>query len=328
MNILAKQTFTSEIELAVGNFLTVTDTKKVTDVVTDKLSGYEMTENKSSEIDSDSMDFLNLFLDAKIIEGRSEKTVERYSYILERMIQDVGCPVEKITKYHIRTYLMSLKEHGLQDSSIEGVRACISSFFTWLWKEGLIQRNPCANIAAIKCQRKIRQPFSEMEIAKIKESCHTLRDKALISFLLSTGCRISEICALNRDDVDFKELECKVLGKGNKERTVYINSECALALKNYINARTDDSPALFEGRGTKRLGPHGARFALKLIEDESGVVNIHPHRFRRTLATSLINHGMPIQEVAFVLGHEKLDTTMRYVYMEKNNVKNSYRKYA
>ena len=327
MSIQAKQLFTADVQSEVGKFLTAVDTKKVTDVVTDKLADYELIENDHEGIDSDSLNYLGLFLDAKRVEGRSEKTVNRYSYIIERMLKEIGTPVSRISKYHIRSYLMGLKDHGLQDSSIEGVRACASSFFGWLWKEGLINSNPCANVGAIKCQKKIREPFSSIEIAQIKEGCETLRDKALIRFLLTTGCRISEVCSLNRDDVDFKELECNVLGKGNKERTVYIDSECALMLKKYLESRTDNSPALFEGRGTDRLTPHGARFALKLIEEKTGVTNIHPHRFRRTLATNLINHGMPIQEVAFVLGHEKIDTTLRYVYMEKTNVKNSYRKY-
>jgi site-specific recombinase XerD len=146
--------------------------------------------------------------------------------------------------------------------------------------------------------------------------------------LLSTGCRISEICALNRNDIDIVNKEILVLGKGNKERTVFIDDVTAMLLQRYLEERKDDSEALFVGKGTSRLKPGGIRKILNAVATKAGVENTHPHRFRRTLATSLIDHGMPIQEVAAILGHEKLDTTMKYVYLNKTHVKNSYNKYV
>ena len=202
------------------------------------------------------------------------------------------------------------------------------SFFGWLWREGLIEKNPCGNIATIKCKKVIRKPYTPEEVERLKESCLTLRDKTIICVLLSTGCRISEVCNLNRDDIDFQRLECKVLGKGNKERTVYIDSVTAMMLKRYILTRDDITQALFTGKGTQRLTPHGVRKMLTGVGERAEVENVHPHRFRRTLATNLINRGMPIQEVAAVLGHDKIDTTLKYIYIEDENVKSAYRKFA
>lgn len=275
-----------------------------------------------------SEDYLKAFLDAKQIEGRSEKTLERYRYILMKMLDRVAAPLPEITTYHIRSYLIEEKNRGLGDKTIEGERTVFSSFFGWLWKEGLLDKNPCANIGAIKCAKKIRHPYSDVEIEKLKEACGSIRDKALISFLLSTGCRISEVCGLDREDVDFESLECQVFGKGKKERTVYIDNVTAMLLKRYLKSRSDLMPALFVGKGTERITPGGVRARLKTIAEKAEVENVHPHRFRRTLATNLINHGMQIQEVASILGHDKIDTTMKYVFIEKTNVKNAYRKYA
>lgn len=326
MSIASRQMFLEEIEAQLGTRLTVSNTRDAMKMITDTLTAYEI-EYTGTPADSPD-DYLQAFLDAKQIEGRSQKTIDRYKYILKKMLDEIHAPVRSITTYHLRAYLMDTKNRGLSDGSIEGIRSIMSSYFGWLWKEGLIERNPCANIGPIKCKKQIRLPFSAEEIERLKESCGTLRDKALISFLLSTGCRISEVCSLNREDIDFSNLECKVLGKGNKERTVYIDTVTAMLLKRYFRQRTDQDAALFIGKGTDRISPQGVRARLNTIADRAGVENVHPHRFRRTLATNLINRGMPIQEVASILGHDKIDTTMRYVFINKDNVKNAYRKYA
>ncbi len=327
MSVQAKQSLVSDVAERVGEFLTVTDTAKVTTALTDVVTNYDIEMLNIDSIDPDSMDLLKYFLDAKQTEGRSAKTVERYSYILEKMLKGIGVPVQRITVYHLRSYLMEEKNRGLSDRSLDGLRSIMSSFFGWLTKENLIKSNPCANIAAIKCQKKIRLPYSASDIEKLKTNCSSIRDKAIVCFLLATGARISEVCALNRADIDFQNMECKVLGKGNKERTVYMDEVTAMVLKEYLDARTDPYDALFVGKGTERMTPHGVRNMLDDLSEKSGVANVHPHRFRRTLATNLINHGMPIQEVAYILGHERIDTTMKYVYIEKTSVKNSYRKY-
>ncbi len=327
MSVQAKQNLVSDVAERVGEFLTATDTAKVSTALTDVVTNYDVEMLNIDSIDSDSLDLLKYFLDAKQTEGRSAKTVERYSYILEKMLKGVGIPVQRITVYHLRSYLMEEKNRGISDRSLDGLRSIMSSFFGWLTKENLIKSNPCANIAPIKCQKKIRLPYSATDIEKLKTNCTCIRDKAIVCFLLATGARISEVCALNRTDIDFQNMECTVLGKGNKERTVYMDEVTAMVLKEYLATRTDTYEALFGGKGTKRMTPHGVRNMLVDLGETAGVEHVHPHRFRRTLATNLINHGMPIQEVACILGHERIDTTMKYVYIEKSNVKNSYRKY-
>ena len=325
MSIASTQLFLEEIEKGISQHLVVDSVQQIMRCVADICSSYIIEHVIEADV---SNDYLKAFLDAKEIEGRSHKTIKRYEYILGRALKSIGVSVRSITTFHLRSYLIDAKNQGMSDRTLEGVRSILSSFFGWLWKEGMIERNPCANIGPIKCKKQIRLPFTSEEIERMKESCDNIRDKAIISFLLSTGCRISEACDLNKEDVNFVALECKVLGKGNKERTVYIDAITAMLLRRYFLSRSDNHEALFVGKGSARMTPGGIRARLKTIEETSGVEDIHPHRFRRTLATTLINRGMPIQEVASILGHDKIDTTMTYVYIEKDNVKNAYRKYA
>ena len=243
-------------------------------------------------------------------------------------METVRVNTRSITVYHLRQYLAQEKARGIADSTLEGTRQVFSSYFNWLQREGLIQTNPTANLGAIKCAKKIKLTYSEIDIERLKFNCKRLRDRAIVCFLKSTGCRISEMTQLNRDDIDLAALEVTVLGKGNKERTVYLDQVTGMLIDEYLKSRTDDHPALFIGKGTERLKPGGVRYMLRHLAERASVNHVHPHKFRRTLATNLIRHGMPIQEVAAILGHDKLDTTMRYVVLDKSDVKNSYRKYA
>lgn len=275
--------------------------------------------------EAQTFDYLAAYLQAKSIEGRSKGTLTRYEYIIKRLLAHAKVPESSITIYHIRAYFAAQKARGISDHTLEGERSVFSAYFGWLWKEKLIQSDPCANLGAIKHVKKVRKPFTDVEIEKLKECCTCIRDKALIAFLLSTGCRINEVCTLDRSAVSLISKECTVLGKGNKERKVYINDVAAMLLHRYLSERTDDDPALFYGRGG-RIHPGGVRAMLKKLEAISGVDNVHPHRFRRTLATNLIHRGMAIQEVAHILGHDKIDTTMEYVYIEDSNVQSAYRR--
>ena len=328
MSIADKKMFCMDFEGRVGEVLTVAQTAKVMKTLAEVADNYDVTATNPDDSGSDSEDMLRAFLEAKEIEGRSKNTIERYRYIVNRMSEEIRIPFRKITVYHLRSYLMDMRNLGMSDSTIGGYREVLCSMFGWLYKEGLIERNPCANLSPIKCPKVVRLPYSDVELERIKESCKTIRDKAIVSFLLSTGCRISEMCALNRDDIDYANLEVTVLGKGNKERTVYLSNVAVMNLRRYLAARKDTCKALFIGKRGNRLTPHGARAMLKVIEKKSGVENVHPHRFRRTLTTNLISRGMPIQDVAAILGHDKLDTTMRYVYIDRQSLKSSYHKYA
>lgn len=278
---------------------------------------------------SSDSDFLNAFIDAKRLEGRTEGTLGRYKYIIEKMIDGLKTPIRQVNVFHLRKYLSEQKERGVSDTTVEGVRLIISSFFGWMHSEGIIQRNPCENLASIKCAKMVRKPFSDVEIQQIKDACDNLRDITIVSTLLSTGCRISELVRINKDQIDFAHGEVIVFGKGRKERRVFLDEVSSMYAKKYIAERSDNNPAFL----VTNIEPHGrmstnsVRAALCRISGKCGVENVHPHRFRRTLATKLINRGMAIQEVAKILGHEKIETTMRYIYLDEESVHNNYKKF-
>lgn len=328
MSIADKQVLMTDLERKLGRILTVENSDAVMKMLAETLVSYDVIVADEDGICNDSEDLLSAFRDAKLIEGCSEKTIRRYMFTLRQMLRGTGVPVRKITVYHLRNYLMTLRNGGVSDATLGSYRYAYCSFFGWLQREKLIRDNPCENLKPIRFAKKVKLPFTDSDIERMKESCKTVRDKAIICFLLSTGCRINEVCELNRDEVDLQNLECVVHGKGNKERTVYLDDVTAMLLKRYFATRNDLYPALFVGMGTDRMKPNGIRKMLHNIERKTGVENIHPHRFRRTLATNLINRGMPIHEVSAILGHEKIDTTMTYIYIGKETVKNAYRKYA
>ena len=328
MSIATKKLFADELRDRLADDMTVSMMAKLMDALDLQFAQYDLERNEADGEQQEFDEILKLFLDTKSVEGRSEKTLQRYSYAMKRFREKDKTPIRNITVQNLRNYLSEEKARGISSSTLQGNRDVYLSFFGWAHREGLIPSNPTANLNPIKCKKEVRHPYSDVDIERLKESCTTLRDKAMILFLLSTGCRISEVCGLNRNDVDFHALECTVLGKGNKERTVYMDDVAAMQLQNYLRSRTDSNEALFVGKGAKRLQPGGVRQCLEVIGKRAGVENVHPHRFRRTLATNLIHHGMPVQEVAAILGHEKLDTTMKYVYMDRQNVKSSYKKYS
>lgn len=328
MSVEAKQLLMKEIESVLSTKMTSAMMIEALGEIESKIVEYTVDRDES-QCDQHVFDeLLDSFIEAKTIEGRSVKTMERYRYILGRLRDESNIPINRMTVFTMRSWLSKEQSRGISDITLEGYRNIFSSFFGWLHKEGLLQNNPCANLGPIKCRKQVKTPYSDIEIEMLKEACTCSRDKALVQFLLSTGCRISEVCALDRDSLDFHEMEVKVLGKGDKERTVFFDDVTAMLLKRYFAERKDDSPALFAGKGTGRMTPGGVRAKLNKIADRAGVENVFPHKFRRTLATTLIDRGMSIQEVASILGHDKLDTTMKYVFLNKTNVKNHYHKYS
>lgn len=328
MSIDAKQTFVNAVKNILSDKLTMTELTYAIDAVSDELSHYKMERFEDGDNGMEFTEMLETFLSAKQVEGKSPRTIKHYRYVLGRLRDDAKTPIRDYTAFTIRNWLSKEKERGIADKTLKTYREVFSSFFGWLYKEGLLSKNTCANVAPIKCRKKVPLPYSEVDLECIKENCMSTRDRAIVAFLLSTGCRVSEMCALNRDSVDFHNMECTVLGKGDKERPVFIDDVTAMLLQRYMDERKDTEEALFVGRGTSRLSQNGVRAMLKRVAKNAHVENVHPHRFRRTLATNLIDHGMQIQDVASLLGHEKLDTTLKYVYIDKNNVKNAYRKYA
>lgn len=325
MAIDAKISFTGRLTSALAGTVTVEQMETIRRELMNILDEYEMKEI-GTETGED--DLLECYLSAMQVECRSKLTIERYRYVIGRMMQQVKVPTKRITVYHLRSYIAEEKNRGVSDSTLEGIRQVFSGYFNWLQRECLIEKNPMANLGTIKCAKREKKSYTEVELEKLNMNCETVRDRAIINFLASTGCRISEMTGLDRDAVDLERLECDVHGKGNKERTVYLSEVAAMLLKEYLESRKDEDPALFVNRYGERIKPGGVREMLNRVAEAAGVEHVHPHKFRRTLATELTRHGMPIQEVARILGHDKLDTTMRYVVMNKEDVRASYRRYA
>lgn len=302
----------------------------VQDVLIMELNNYEVME-RCTEVavrDDSAEGALKKFLATKRVEGIADSTLRRYAEINKALLDYLGKPLEEITTYDIRFYLSVRRQIGhVSNRTLDGMRRCYSSFFSWLAAEGLIQHNPCAALAQIKCRKVVKKPYSAAEIEKIRKACGNIRDLALVDFLYCTGCRVSEVSRLDIADIDFERMECVVLGKGNKERKVYLTEVAAMHLQEYINNRKDVCEALFIGKG-KRLKKNGIEAVVKKLGRRAGVDNAHPHRYRRTLATNLLDRGMNIQDVASILGHADLKTTQIYCYISQENVKAAYHKYA
>lgn len=303
----------------------------VQDTLIIQLNKYEVQERCTAidVVDTSAEKLLKKFIATKRIEGIADSTLARYYDENLKLIQYLRKPINDITTYDLRFYLSARREQGkVSNRTLDGMRRCYSSFFSWLSAEGLIIKNPCAALAQIKYRKQVKKPFSATDMEKLRNSCNNLRDLALVDFLYSTGCRVSEVARLNIADIDFDLLTCTVLGKGNKERTVYLSEVAAMHLQEYIQSRSDDNEAVFCGKGSTRLGKCAIESIIKKLGKKAGVENAHPHRYRRTLATNLLDRGMNIQDVAEILGHADLKTTQIYCYISQKNVQAAYRRFS
>ena len=274
--------------------------------------------------------YLSMFLNAKKIEGCSERTLSYYKTTVEKLLDEIDDPIRKVTTDDIRDYLANYQ--GLNDCSkttIDNIRRNISSFFTWLEEEDYIIKSPMRRIHKIKTTKTVKEIISDEEIEKMRDRCSSLRDLAIIDLLYSTGIRIGELVRLNIDDIDFEERECIVFGKGDKERRVYFDAKTKIHLMGYINSRSDANPALFVTFDAPydRLQISGVEIRLRRLGRELGINKVHPHKFRRTMATRAIDKGMPIEQVQKLLGHSQIDTTMHYAIVNQTNVKVAHRKF-
>ena len=324
MAIEAKTSFLHQMEKRLETTTTADTMARVLSITADVMEGFDMRE---IGIEEETDDMLECFLQAMDVQGRSPKTIAHYRLILGKLLVEVKVSARRVTVYHLRSYLAKQKERGLKDSTLAHHREVFSSFFGWLFREGLIEKNPVVNLGNIKVAKEEKKVFSDIDMEKMKQHGRRAIDKAIITFLASTGCRVAELVGLDRTALDLENLECVVRGKGNKERTVYIDSVTAMYVKKYLATRTDDNPALFVTRTQERFNTGGIRDMLRRLEERSGVEHIHPHKFRRTLATNLARRNMPIQTIAAILGHEKIETTMEYIVMNKENTKIQYRQY-
>lgn len=275
-------------------------------------------------------EFLKMFISAKRVEGCSEKTLRYYSATIGKFLSLIQKHIMHITTDDVRNYLSNHQQiNNCSKANIDNIRRILSSFFAWLEDENYILKNPVRRIHKIKTVKTVKETYSDEALEIIRDNCKSLRDLAMIDMLSSTGMRVGELVRLNISDIDFENRECVVFGKGNKERPVYFDARTKIHLKNYIDSRTDANPALFVSllKPYNRLQISGVEIRIRKIGRELGLEKVHPHKFRRTLATRAIDKGMPIEQVQMLLGHAKIDTTMEYAMVSQNNVKISHRKY-
>ena len=292
----------------------------------------ESLEKATAEDNSgiDSMELLERFLSTKRLEGRSERTIKYYRTSISKMLEAVGKSVMAITTDDLRAYLADYQSRPtVSKATVDNQRRNLGTFFAWLEEEDYILKSPVRRIHKIKTTVAVKEAYTDDEMERLRDACENSRDLAIIDVLASTGMRIGELVKLNRDDIDFTERECLVLGKGDKERMVYFDARAKLHLKVYLDSRTDDNEALFVGLRAprNRVTINGIELRVRELGRKVGIKKCHPHKFRRTMATVAIDKGMPIEQVQRLLGHEKIDTTLHYAMVKQSNVKIAHRKY-
>ena len=308
-----------------SEYLSITQMKKLQEVILKVFA-----EEDADKIEIPNEEFLKMFLDAKKIEGCSERTLQYYKVTVEHLLSQTEVAVRKITTEEIRTYLAEYQKNSqCTNVTIDNIRRNISSFFSWLEEEDYILKSPMKRIHKIKTKTVVKSVISDEGIEKLRDSCTEIRDLAIIDLLYSTGIRVGELVNLNIDDIDLEGRECVVYGKGDKERRVYFDAKAKVHLKEYIEKRNDSNSALFVTLDAPhdRLKISGVEIRLRQLGRQLDLERIHPHKFRRTMATRAIDKGMPIEQVQKILGHSQIDTTMQYAMVNQNNVKTSHQKY-
>lgn len=308
-----------------ADYLNIAQMKKLQEVLLKNLS--DETPQKE-EISNN--EYLKMFIDAKRIEGCSMRTLSYYQVTVEHLLSQITCPIRKITTDQIRCYLANYqKRNNCSKVTVDNIRRNISSFFSWLEEEDYILKSPMRRIHKIKTKQAVKEIISDEIIERLRDNCKCLCDLAMIDLLYSTGIRVGELVGLNISDINFEERECVVYGKGDKERRVYFDAKAKLHLQNYIESRVDNNPALFVTLDAPydRIKISGVEIRIRELGRKLDIEKIHPHKFRRTMATRAIDKGMPIEQVQKILGHSQIDTTMKYAIVNQNNVKTSHRRY-
>ncbi|MBE5910118.1 site-specific tyrosine recombinase/integron integrase [Pseudobutyrivibrio sp.] len=308
-----------------SEYLSIAQMKKLQEVMLDAFSGKIAKQKQISN-----QEYLKLFLAAKTIEGCSNRTIQYYGVTIEKMLTIINLPIRKITTEDMRSYLRQYQEwNGCSKVTVDNVRRNISSFFSWLEEENYILKSPMRRIHKIKTNLQVKEIITDEDIERLRDCCNCKRDLAMIDLLYSTGMRVGELVNLNISDVDFEARECVVFGKGGKERKVYFDAKSKLHLQAYLSSRVDDNKALFVTLDAPhdRLKISGVEIRMRSLGRSNNLTRIHPHKFRRTMATRAIDKGMPIEQVQKILGHSQIDTTMHYAMVNQSNVKTSHMKY-
>ncbi|WP_339126715.1 tyrosine-type recombinase/integrase [Fusobacterium nucleatum] len=324
-----KQDLIKDIVQGMLPYLNNAQNEKLQEILQYALARYEITEKQQQEKTSE-QDFVELFLSAKRIEGCSEKSLKYYKATIEAMLDILQKDIKHIVTDDIRRYLTEYQEKRKSSKvTIDNIRRILSSFFSWLEEEDYILKSPVRRIHKVKTGTNIKETYSDEALELMRDNCIELRDLAIIDMLASTGMRVGEMVLLNRNDIDFNERECVVFGKGSKERVVYFDARTKIHLQDYLESRTDNNPALFVSLKSphERLKIGGIEVRLRKFGKQLGLQKVHPHKFRRTLATMAIDKGMPIEQLQQLLGHRKIDTTLQYAMVKQSNVKIAHRKY-
>lgn len=303
----------------------------ISDEVTKELKGYILSEGSTELVVYDNLDerILNRYCACLMIDGKSEKTIAQYRRTIIKMVEMLNEHITNIGAYDIRLFLAYEKSRGVSSRTLENTRANISAFFQWLTLEEVIEKNPCKNIKPIKYTDKVRTPLSSVELDLLRSNCKNDKERAIVELLLASGIRVSELTDLTIADVNFNNLSIQIRhGKGNKARTAYINELAKVHLEKYLAGRKQHGEYLFYNKKSEPLHPGGVRAILNSIADRANVENVHPHRFRRTFASTLAARGMNIQEIQKLLGHTNVNTTMTYIYTSDAQVQVSYKQYC
>ncbi|MDH6312669.1 integrase/recombinase XerD [Parabacteroides sp. PFB2-10] len=327
-----KEKLIKEIENSMSGALTLEQTAQLSTSLLQILSKYEVVEDKESvhEDSASNTRLLEVFLSAKQVEGCSIKTIKYYESTIRHLYKGLPKNVADYTTEDIRAYLAVFQSKRKSSKvTIDNIRRIFSSFFSWLEEEDYILKSPVRRIHKVKTGTQIKEVLSDEALEMLRDNCENIRDLAIIDLLASTGIRVGELVKLNRNDINFQERECIVFGKGNKERMVYFNARTKIHLQQYLKSRKDKNPALFVSlaKPHKRLEISGVEIRLRKVGQKLKINRVHPHKFRRTLATMAIDKGMPVEQVQQLLGHVKIDTTMHYAMVNQTNVKLSHRKF-
>lgn len=320
-----------EIEQEMINLLNNMQMEELHKVLLKKLQGLAFIEKSNNKnLDNEEVDYCNIFICAKRVEGCSEKSIKYYKSTIENMLRVLDKPIKHITTEDLRGYLAEYhKRSDCRKVTIDNIRRILSTFFSWLEDENYVIKSPVRRIHKIRTGKILKEIYTDEHLEIMRDNCKEIRDLAIIDLLNSTGIRVGELVKLNIDDIDFNERECIVEGKGDKQRRVYFDAKTKIHLQNYLNSRVDDNKALFVSliQPYNRLNISGIEIRMRTLGKKLNINKLYPHKFRRTLATRAIDKGMPIEQVQHLLGHQKIDTTLQYAMVNQNNVKISHRKY-
>ena len=328
-----RELFVSKVIDLTKEFLDNNQRKMLKEILTEICLNYQieiLEQSQREAIQHNNEELLNKFISSKEIEGCSTRTLNYYKDNIIKMLEKINLPIEEITTEILRDYLADYKNSSKAGMvTIDNIRRTLSSFFAWLENEDYIVKSPVRRIHKVKTTKRVKETLTDENLEKLRDTCSNVRDLAILELLISTGMRVGELTRLNISDMDFQERSCIVLGKGNTEREVYFSAKSKMYIEKYLETRTDDNEALFVSliKPYNRLGISEIEIIIRNLGKEANINKVHPHKFRRTMATMAIDKGMPVEQVQKLLGHIKIDTTMEYAMVSLNNVKNSHRKY-